>query len=326
MLLLTGVGLLAVGLFWPAPAPAAVPQGVSLARDWVLEQAEAQPAPQYLTKVAADNRYCRLTGCTMTGNITMGTAPGVASGGTSIGTDGFNYAGYGWFMGVRGGNLYGMRLEQGGTAGLNFYYNGGTYWRMDADQRFKTLTSGIDSAADLVAATYVKSTGDTAANVQAQSFTGLGLEYDTTNSRARVHEGANWNMVPTHNPDAGAPYGALFTFTGWNANTTNVLKAVNQTRFYNQIRPMRVGFTSYAAGTGASNASVIVYDVTAGAALCTYASVSCTIGNSTTANADCSINSTATAAGHDIELRIDCTNCTTCPVGNVTAVLQDYGN
>lgn len=71
---LLGVGFAVVGL-WPHEAAASSPGGVSLAHDWTLDLVEAQPTSNYWNRAQSDARYCKLTGCTMSGP-TVYTADG----------------------------------------------------------------------------------------------------------------------------------------------------------------------------------------------------------------------------------------------------------
>ncbi len=59
----------------PKPV-AAAPAGISLVRDWVRDEATAQPTSAYFTKTQADARYLKLTGGTMTGTISSSVASG----------------------------------------------------------------------------------------------------------------------------------------------------------------------------------------------------------------------------------------------------------
>lgn len=195
----------------------------------------------------------------------------------------------------------------------------------NTDFKFSVPLRGINGASS-----YLTLIGDSSANVQATApLEAFALNYDTTNLRARVYEGqggtAGWNMIPTLNPDGGFPYGALGTLSGYNAQTTAGTNSVIQQRFYSQFKPIRVGFTSQVAGTGAGTFTVEVRDVTGAATLCTSATTACTAAAGAITTSQCPLSAAGTsAAGSDILLRVTCGTCTTCPLGTVSTTYQTF--
>lgn len=141
-----------------------------------------------------------ISGCTVgKGIASNGLAP--CSGtkrGNFVATDDTAITNYGLWIDRTGSVSRGICLA-GSTAGscLNSVLVDGT--------TAATFSSSLGSNSDVFSQFYFRSIGTTQAPIQAQVLSGGGLEYDTTNSRLRAYEGANWNFVVTENADAGTP-------------------------------------------------------------------------------------------------------------------------
>lgn len=164
--------------------------------------------------------------------------------------------------------------------------------------------------------------GDTAANVEQQVPTaGAGaFNYDTSNNKMRVYENGNWNSVATSNPDAGAPFGPSIAFSGHNISTTANLKPLAGIVPRGRYRAESLGWNIETAGTGGGNATAIIRDIGGASNLCT-ATFLCALTTGSVTTATCSPWTPASAAGNEIDIRLDCSSCTTCPVANITASL-----
>lgn len=113
---------------------------------------------------------------------------------------------------------------------------------------------------------------------------------------------------------------SLVSISGYNALTSAALQTVGENRFYPIVRPVRLGFVVTAAGTGAGTFATKVNDATGSTLLCTGGSIACTSVAGTYLGSDCLATGSATSAiGHDVQIQLDCTGCTTCPTGNMTA-------
>lgn len=104
--------------------------------------------------------------------------------------------------------------------------------------------------------------------------------------------------------------------------STHALEAVEQVRLQHPIVANlgatggRIGITTNTTGSVGGTFDLVLFDVTATATLCSKTAISCTAAVGTT-SASCSGGIAAAAAGDDVELRVDTTNCTgTNPIGN----------
>lgn len=191
--------------------------------------------------------YCSLTGCRLTGTLTMGVgATGTGTGGSTLKTSGFNYATNGWFIGDPAGSLNGMRLEAGL---LNFYVGGGIRCQVDGSSRWNCPTTGITSGADLLATTfvqattYVRSVGVATGSLPTCNAGAAGsCEYDTTVSRwaccdTRTASGYTWRYLITS--DTGTSIKTRVSFQS-NLATIPSTEGAN----YNGVWQMDVGAAS----------------------------------------------------------------------------------
>lgn len=171
-------------------APSSPPQrqgraGVSLARDWVLETSEAQPYPGSYTKAQSDARYCKLTGCTMTGAL---SALRLTTTGASA-SDGLTFAG-------------------SDTARIT--WQSGYYLNVAAGILTLNLFGGLRSASGYVQAdTYLQTVGTTASSLPTCAAGTFGaIETNTDNDGGTVlicdHTvGYQWHYAATSNYASG---------------------------------------------------------------------------------------------------------------------------
>lgn len=165
---------------------------------------------------------------------------------------------------------------------------------------------------------FAQFSGDTQANVfTATPAVNTGaLDYDTTNTRFRAYENGQWNVMLTGNLDAGAPFGPSVSLSGHNISTSATIKTVASIIPKGKYRAQALGWNIETAGTGAGTATALMRDLTGASTIC-----STTFNCASTAGAVTSFacsGTAASAAGNELQLWIDCSTCTTCPVMNIT--------
>jgi hypothetical protein len=134
-----------------------------------------------------------------------------------------------------------------------------------------------------------------------------------------------WQRVVTVNADAGAPYGAESVFTAYNGVTAATDRPIAVTRFPGNARVLHLGWMPTVVGVGAGNFTVTAKDETGGVTLCTTGNIGCTAAVGTLSplgeGTPCTVTSTS-GTGHAVTLKINCSTCTTCPLGTAEAVIQ----
>lgn len=170
-----------------APASSPIGEGVCVQLVGAID-----PRTQVGMSVEGIGGYCSLSGCTLSGTLTVGTP----SGGTQLYTDGFNYAAVGWFATSRTSPLTGMRFSGGS---ILMYLAGAVYATLSGS------TGNLTLGASLVSTGFMRSVGTTFASLPTCNGGAAGsFEYATDVPCMAVCNGSAWACVPsTGGADAG---------------------------------------------------------------------------------------------------------------------------
>lgn len=275
--------------------------GVSLAGAWVPELVEGNTF-QTFNQQAADKRYLKLTGGTMTGSIvsTVGSgsaAVSMAAGRCVLLNSATGTCASGVFLDNDGSST---RIVNGATPLLTVANGSGLV----------SATISMAAGGSMTAGTYLKSTGVAAASLPTCN---AGLEGATEQAtdldRLMSCNGTAWRGVVTE--------GAL---GGFQDRTTAAAHTVFDGDIVTRLAFVGFAWTLSAAGTTATaqTFTLRVRDATNAVTLCESAAIACDSGNG--ARVLCSSGSENMTTSARIQVEVRAASCDTAPVGNLAAL------
>lgn len=175
-------------------------------RDAVTAEVLGQPITP-VTWSNADRRYCRLTGCLMTGAIQFAVGAG---GGTPLK---LIYDQQELWCSTTACTVYANIYYDSASGHFKFQNSAGTAPGLDVGGcSFGSTSSGALSCNTTgLFAQYARvgqfwqTDGEAQATLQTRVPTGVSFEGDTTNNVVRIFENGNWNRACTFNADGGTP-------------------------------------------------------------------------------------------------------------------------
>lgn len=311
----------------PAPAAAAAAAGVSLAEDWVIKEALAQPGPRYLTQGQGDARYGRLkfantwTAANTFNNLTAKDVFTVSPSGVGHAlvvdvNDDANWAYLKSSVRITGA----LHLDSVMTSTGNISNSGATY--------IYAGTVGLDSQGPTMATTYLRSRGVASGSLPTCDATMEGaLEYDTTVDRLAICDNVDgnyrWRFLltsggPAGNKSQGSSYlGKFFSGAIVSPESTNYMGAGVSLSASGPFELQTLSTVTIACAweTAGVGAGTVEMNYTDGTRTCT-----CNLGNCTTAartNVSCTCAPSGTFSGAGRVQMTSATNCATSNPGTV---------
>lgn len=203
--------------------------------------------------------------------------------------------------------------------GVDMIWSGTAYWSGYGFSSGGNAAPGVR----LTGTSWIEMAGDTSANIQASvPAAGSGaFNYDDTNTRMRVYEGVGkWDMIPSFNPDGGAPFGLVLNMSGSTFTTVVGVRFLAFASFQLPVQGEVISYTSLIAGAGAGNA---VLTLQQGGTLCT-GNVACALAAGSSSAVACNVNVPAA----NTKIGFDTSACTagSAPQGNAVFTYHPNAN